>query len=430
MDENELRDVLGERSRRGVTRGAEALLTGIHHEASKNPGASSIRRRRWVVALVVAAVIVAALIIVNAVKEPKQSVRVVSPGATTTRSAVRNSSRATGTTPPPEQVVDIDATDDLHAWLTTTRRLLATADGGTTWNVIVTFSLANNADAQPAYALQDNQTGVLIVPQADGARAIAIRGGKVVSDQIVSAAKSFGPIEVSWQTGRYWLATNDGCGAGSCWNQLWVSNDGTRWERRYKGTAIDGLKCSRATTCWGVQQKRNGIGVPIPQIVRTLDGGVTWTPIVVPFPKFDPALGGGASILIARDQLFIIRVYIPTGMEARHQFLVSSDGGRTFIARDWPQPIAGTGPVLAVTPLDALHWSAVWDGTMFASTDGARTWVRSGSTPPMWQTFATWPNSRTGWIAGNTNEPEITRAAVTRTIDGGAHWHEVTPSQL
>lgn len=144
-------------------------------------------------------------------------------------------------------------------------------------------------------------------------------------------------------------------------------------------------------------------------LMRTSDGGRTWT-AVVDRPNFDAmalAVGGGENQP---------RVYV-----AGHDiFQVSDDGGATWQAV--PHDLPGTDiHGFAMSPTDSSHLYAFVVGHgLFASTDGGRNWQRAGRQLPN--------DVMSLAVAGGS--PEMVYAAsmsrgVLRSADGGRSWQGV-----
>ena len=154
-----------------------------------------------------------------------------------------------------------------------------------------------------------------------------------------------------------------------------------------------------------------------PQMVKSTDGGATWTTLSSP-----PQLLSAPVFVNASEGFGITR--------SMSQGIVhTADGGATWTSQYtdlWEDPfISNVDPLgLALAAGDALHAMVVGTfGAITATPDGA-TWNRLSSSLTRDElTDVAFPDALNGWVIARSG-------AVFHTTDGGAAWQDATPTGL
>jgi photosystem II stability/assembly factor-like uncharacterized protein len=157
----------------------------------------------------------------------------------------------------------------------------------------------------------------------------------------------------------------------------------------------------------------------VPDVYRTLDGGVTWQPIEVPSPGGGtPDLGYVTSALLVPGGGALAMVSDVFGDPLGAS--ITNDGGITWQSRNFPAPVASDD----LSFVDATHWWVLRLGKVYRSSDAGRSWteVPASGLPPLWSYLSGRViDGRSAWWALVSQESS-SRTALALTSDGGAHW--------
>jgi len=176
---------------------------------------------------------------------------------------------------------------------------------------------------------------------------------------------------------------------------------------------------------------------PAPQIARgvmtTTDGGVTWTPIMVPHPwlsgyalnSTDIGPVDDSAVWVSGEEVINASYYTPTnnGYISR-----SLDGGTT-----WGTTLFGNTQVFDICPLDAATaWATVYDfsnmydlkpGVILKTTDGGASWDVRYTDPQRYLYEICAVDAFTVWTVGESPYYGTDRSrAILKTTDGGNAW--------
>jgi photosystem II stability/assembly factor-like uncharacterized protein len=129
---------------------------------------------------------------------------------------------------------------------------------------------------------------------------------------------------------------------------------------------------SDRSTLWaGAQAEAGGHGHPLLAVSR--DGGHSWSDVALPGMAGQL---GGTQIFLTQPPVFLADAtgFVEVaGLEANTVF-ATTDGGWTWVARTVP---ASTGPVFFI---DANHWIVPAGGSIAVTTDGGSSWKRISGT--------------------------------------------------
>ena len=269
--------------------------------------------------------------------------------------------------------------------------ILATTDGGVTWNVqvpgyvgdlsflsAVTFVDANHGWAVGSGGDFDSDSDWLIILATDDGGATWSQQDPGYYDLLdgmgMLNAVSFVDAKHGWAVGStggsyeespLLLATTDG---GQTWEAQQPSND-------YAGLyALDFVDAARGWAVGGWGGEQNGA----PALVGTSNGGATWgnesppaiaTNSFLEAVDFVDATHGWAVGTRNRGYSGGNPVYVPV-------ILATTDGGASWQARD-ASSASTPGGLASVTFTDAAHgWAVGSSGTIIATSDGGATWSR------------------------------------------------------
>jgi photosystem II stability/assembly factor-like uncharacterized protein len=189
-----------------------------------------------------------------------------------------------------------------------------------------------------------------------------------------------------------------------------------------------------------------GWGLAAGAVLRTLDGGATWTNVSPPGDLSRVGTGGrgGAAFLNASDAW--IPVVSPVAAAHGHPVTVerTGDGGRTWSATTLPAGTSGGARLSFVTATQGWAWvgfgaaTAQESSEVLGTTDGGRRWTPLAApfspytVPPGGSVGKGYPGScclltfgfssaTTGWLGGWMFAPGT---ALWQTADGGTTWKQ------
>lgn len=222
-----------------------------------------------------------------------------------------------------------------------------------------------------------------------------------------------------------WLLTR-GSPATQCMSQafaVWHTADaGATWERRYdsgvrSARCKEGLTFADGSRGWIATGHANGP----PVVLRTADGGRTWTESR-PLPDPPGFVGSGAGFVLAPGSVRVLAAALlvdavgpSSGLIRRHVFR-STDGGASWTYAAGA-PAADT-PVAFVTATRWLQLAA--PGQSMETADGGASWhasdARYAQAAPI-APVATFADADVGYAT--------VRGGIQRTTDGGLHWSRI-----
>jgi len=279
----------------------------------------------------------------------------------------------------------------------------ATTDGGQVWR---RFDVAPGSDihfVDTLHAFGATQDGLLA--SADGGRSWESR--PLPPGQRFADAAWFLDADHGWYLN---LDAIEGTGLP---RDLYRTLDGARsWQHIWHG--ISGIAQPPVFA-----DARHGWMVADLTLLATSDGGESWTPLPAPLldSRFRVELAPGA--LIEYSSAF---GGLPGQGDLAWRVASSTDGGAT-----WSHivEVPATG-VLGVAFADARHWRATSHYEVWRTDDAGTTWqpVATRLPPGVWLGNSRFLDSDQGWaLGGLLDVPFATR--VLRTADGGASWTPV-----
>ena len=238
--------------------------------------------------------------------------------------------------------------------------------------------------------------------------------------------------------------------------RLFVTDDGgVTWVRGTAPTLFDSISVSAAGTVWGATICCNNG----PPIHRSIDGGTTWQPLVVPFSAVSVIQPFGADDAVATTAEGVFSTAdggsswrridsIPTISESVtfidpddawtlhcedrtcvDSFRATSDGGATWTLRGLP---AGarisqflTRDIGWATRLDCPGISAACSTVIFSTADGGANWAETGRTA-MNLGRLTFAGPLRGWAGVYGESAQL---GVAGTNDGGRSWTMETETE-
>jgi photosystem II stability/assembly factor-like uncharacterized protein len=258
----------------------------------------------------------------------------------------------------PRTLTGIAFADGKHGWAVGTKGLiLATSDGGRTWNAQTSTGPhlwhVTCVDAKHVWAIGPH--GALLRSSNGGStwRTDEIAGVDMVDSGgggITFADASHG-----------WIATGDAVRASS--------DGGATWAVQYqrKGIRLRGVACSDSEHVWAVGTRGGFDGQPV--VIATTDGGATWTDQHVGRPGLTYGNFALSSVACSGDRL------VWAGSNSQHLFALTRDGGRTWRVEELPD----SASVYAMAAVDAEHVILTTNGQpVLFSGDAGLTWNASG----------------------------------------------------
>jgi photosystem II stability/assembly factor-like uncharacterized protein len=248
------------------------------------------------------------------------------------------------------------ASDALHAWVviqpTSGARALVidrTSDGGETWqgsSVPISEMPPSYefAPGVPAIAFSDNMHGFLVVPEP------------------------FAPGATSTLFG-----TSDG---------------GATWKKVSSTVPVNDIAVTSGPTLWG---NPLGQGGPVSGLLRSTDGGLTWSPVLLPGIADHASVVAEPPSSVAGSLVVPIAYELPNEMYYTLVVFRSSDDGQSWSTTTpvvdsnlaAPPDVSGGPSVFhSASFVSATNWVITWPNVVFESWDGGSTWTEISSYPP------------------------------------------------
>jgi photosystem II stability/assembly factor-like uncharacterized protein len=201
---------------------------------------------------------------------------------------------------------------------------------------------------------------------------------------------------------------------------VYSSDGGNTWKPQSSGTKRQLLDVAFANTQRGIATGDFGT------LLRTDDGGTTWTKISLPE---DTKLPADVAEVVAPGDIVL---YGATFVDVEHAWivgefgtiLVSADGGLTW--RPQPSPVETT--LFAVSFVDPQRgWAVGLESTLLVTADGGSSWRKTDIETPKGFSLALYDiqvRGNYGWAVGNSG-------LLLNSKDAGATWQLVSvPVQM
>ena len=372
---------------------------------------------------------------------PTGSPAEVSPTASVTpvtRAASQSPTESPAASPAPEPNVEAAGLlDAQHGWAVAMRRLLVTADGGSSWRDVT--PPGGFGDAEHNYL-----RGVEFLDAQHGWVAIA-ENFTAVTDP------SFGRID-AWRTidaGQHWTKTQlpkavinqegdnlppvqfDFLDAGNGFAFLsgniakggndsdlyWTADGGQTWsaDRPTGHSGVEGYVGFATANDGVVVNPPRGSGIAV-----THDGGRTWTDAAV---SSSPELAG-VQPYFSEPVFFdghtgLVSIEFPLDTGSVHRVYRTSDAGSS-----WASVAALPAGFSTVSFLDQKDWVGSNGAEVLRTLDGGATWTQtSGSTSAPRLSSTQFVDESTGWGL----DGEIGGSFLFATTDGGVTWRSLVP---
>jgi len=157
-------------------------------------------------------------------------------------------------------------------------------------------------------------------------------------------------------------------------------------------------------------------------LVRTADGGITWSAASTPPVTM---LNGIAST--DSTHVWAVGGYCPPGAACRPVTIASTDGGVSWSLQMDGIPNGGLG---GITFADANHgWAVGFAGQVFSTADGAH-WTQRPVGSNATLSSASFADLQHGWIGGGAGPGFLRDGVILATTDGGNTWTPETMPAL
>ncbi|HEX9013713.1 MAG TPA: hypothetical protein VF813_09365 [Anaerolineaceae bacterium] len=359
---------------------------------------------------------------------------------------------------PAVRLAEIHMLDAARGWALGNRGLglvdsvLATADGGLTWQAVTPPGVAAGATgAQAAAAFLDQAhawvsyadqrsspelTQAQVWSTADGGKTWTSGSLDLQSVQVEQFAPKFLGFRDA-QNG--WLLAHVGAGMSHEYVVIFTSADGGKTWARVVDPEKNNLGMSCVKTGLVFQTAKigyvsgdcQGVRAGI-YLSRTVDGGTTWDDVSLPAPDDHPDLFtnqanacGVETVLFpsAQDALIPVRCAAAGSSAPAQRWLYAShDGGQAFRPQTVPAQYGAfdfldpqTGWLIGAFTSDATRF------TLFNTIDGGGTWKSIANLG--WRGQPDFIDAQTGWVAATSGDA----SALVMTRDGGATWQEIKP---
>jgi len=303
---------------------------------------------------------------------------------------------------PPTEVRSIQVLSARTAFvLADPNTVYETTDGGAGWRrfAVQPESEVNFIDAR--HGFQATETRLLAT--ADGGRSWQLR--RLPDGQRFAPGAWFLDADHGWYlnldflpgTGlpRHLYRTLDG---GRTWELLWSGTSGTAQVPVFSDL-------------------EHGWMVADLSVLATADGGRTWTRLGA------PRLSSRAGVRLAHGALVEYSSHLSESGDVLWDAAVSADGGAT-----WVGPVRSPGyGILDLAFADARHWRAISRVEVWRTDDAGGSWQPLTARLPAgaWLDSIRYPDASVGWaLAGTTAVPFPT--GILRTTDGGASWTPIS----
>ncbi|HYF63905.1 MAG TPA: hypothetical protein VD886_13880, partial [Herpetosiphonaceae bacterium] len=315
--------------------------------------------------------------------------------------------------------------DGLHGWFGNgIGGLLATSDGGYTWNDLPRQGLPEGEYEtsirvfSPVFT--SRQHGVITIENRDAQpqeprSATYVTGDGGQSWHQIAQEPPAPPLPgAGWRL----LDERNGIGVDAAGGAiLATANRGATWrEQGSLGTACPAAPVGITATAfadaahgWALVSCAGSDPASKHALARTADGGRTWTTAGGLNDAGDPAL---ALDVVDESTIFVLR--------ASGAVLASGDGGATWAAR---AQLSGATALEFISPSEG--W-AVQSGRLLRSSDGGATWEAIATPAPVQTLWAATSSQLWAISARDPASPDDTfRARLLRSADAGATWQQI-----
>jgi photosystem II stability/assembly factor-like uncharacterized protein len=174
---------------------------------------------------------------------------------------------------------------------------------------------------------------------------------------------------------------------------------------------LQGISCTDALHCWVVGSTAAGTSGS-DEIFATADGGVTWSPQVIP--------SGDTGGLLAISCVPSTEVCLAGGNGGN--LLSTSDGGTTWVVSTIATGF-GTVEHVSCTSITDCWLTDGLNGVIYTTADGGTTWTAQTSPGKMFAVSCA--SSMDCWAVGT--DAAGTSGGIDATVDGGTTWTAQTP---
>ena len=194
---------------------------------------------------------------------------------------------------------------------------------------------------------------------------------------------------------------------------------GATWSLELRATPIHGhVEFRNTSDGWAS-------GGRLPNLVKTTDGGHTWSPVTVPTPARSALFAPLVPALVSGNVVISYGAWdTDTGVELRPFFDVTTDGGRTWSVRSGPPGVTvpGGDATGIFSAADTDHWVLGSGNRLYVTDNGGRTWTERAQFVGLATIrYAVRASATAIVVSGDGRGPSHSTEALA-TLDGGDTW--------
>ena len=307
---------------------------------------------------------------------------------------------------PPAEIKSVQVLSATTAVVLTSAHVAyETRDGGAGWRSFAVLADAEIRFVDATHGFQATEDRLLAT--ADGGRSWQARA--------LPPGQHYAPAAWFLDAGRGWYLNLNFLPGTGLPRTLYRTFDGGRsWQWVWSGTS------GTAQVPVFADPDHGWMAADL-SVLATADGGRTWARVPAPL------LGARAGVRLAGDGLVEYSSQLSAAGEVIWQAATSTDGGAT-----WSAPVqAPRGGLIDLAFADVQHWRGISRSAVWRTDDGGLDWqpvvprLPSGA----WIDSTTYLDANRAWaLAGS--QPSSFPTRLLRTADGGGSWTEVSIPSL
>ncbi|HEX6349653.1 MAG TPA: hypothetical protein VF160_09715 [Candidatus Dormibacteraeota bacterium] len=307
---------------------------------------------------------------------------------------------------PPAEIKSVQVLSATTAVVLTDDRLAyETRDAGASWRSFAVVADSEVRFVDPLHGFQTTEDRLLAT--ADGGRSWQPR--QLPPGQHYAPAAWFLDAQHGWYLNLNYLP-----GTGLPRTLYRTFDGGRSWQWTWSGTS------GTAQVPLFADPEHGWMAADL-SVLATADGGQTWQKVPAPL------LGARAGVRLAGPALVEYSSRLSSAGEVVWEAATSADGGAS-----WSPPVLAppTG-IIDLEFADARHWRAISRAQVWRTDDAGLSWQPLTPRLPAgdWLDSTSYLDADRGWALAGT-QPSAFPTRLLRTADGGGSWTEVALPQL